>query len=104
MQATTDKDTIIERVRGMEPSAAKGAVYRAMKSSYQVMYDNMMSMLEPALSRYEISYYRDIAMAHANRTMRNDQLQSSYRPSAARLGTITTAVSQLNDRIMHQWK
>jgi hypothetical protein len=98
------KNDIIDRVRGMPEAAAKTAIYQAMKASYNTMYSNMMDMLQPGLANYEVDYYRDIAMAHRDQTMRNDQLLDPYIPEESRLAQPFRAVRELNERIMSQWR
>jgi hypothetical protein len=102
-QRITDKSAIISRVRSLTPPQAKTVVYTAMKDSYQTMYSNMMDMIDPALNRHEIPYYRDIVRANV-RGAATGPLPGGYEPNGTRFGTVKTALETLNDRIMHEWK
>lgn len=106
--STEDKTELAAYAQGLsgsELSGFKGNVLTSIKDTYASMYEIMMAALPLALMRYEIPYYKSIAMSQLN-IADEDDLPPTHNPREER-SSVDGAVAKIreqNNEIMGQWR
>ncbi len=80
-------------------------VFSAMKVTYKSMYDYMEGALDKALLKYEIPYYKEVALALHPGVEKTEDLPKDYNPpeSSTKVADAKGAIVQKNIDVMGEW-